>query len=291
MKKRIETIKTLFEALPYIRKFYNKTVVIKYGGSAMVEESLKKSFARDVVLMKYVGLNPVIVHGGGPQIGGLLERLGKETKFVKGIRVTDDETMDVVEMVLVGKVNKEIVGLINFYGGRAVGLGGKDGALIKAKRLKIRGAEMGLVGDVESINPAVIESLEESSFIPVIAPVGGGADGRSYNINADTVAGKVASALKAEKLMLLTDVQGVLDKKKNLISTLSLAESRKLITGKVASGGMIPKLKCCIEAVASGVERAHIIDGRVEHAVLLEVFTDAGIGTVIARRSNLTNLR
>lgn len=291
MKKRIETIKTLFEALPYIRKFYNKTVVIKYGGSAMVEESLKKSFARDVVLMKYVGLNPVIVHGGGPQIGGLLERLGKETKFVKGIRVTDDETMDVVEMVLVGKVNKEIVGLINFYGGRAVGLGGKDGALIKAKRLKIRGAEMGLVGDVESINPAVIQSLEESSFIPVIAPVGGGADGRSYNINADTVAGKVASALKAEKLMLLTDVQGVLDKKKNLISTLSLAESRKLITGKVASGGMIPKLKCCIEAVASGVERAHIIDGRVEHAVLLEVFTDAGIGTVIARRSNLTNLR
>lgn len=291
MKKRIETIKTLFEALPYIRKFYNKTVVIKYGGSAMVEESLKKSFARDVVLMKYVGLNPVIVHGGGPQIGGLLERLGKETKFVKGIRVTDDETMDVVEMVLVGKVNKEIVGLINFYGGRAVGLGGKDGALIKAKRLKIRGAEMGLVGDVESINPAVIESLDSSSFIPVIAPVGGGADGRSYNINADTVAGKVASALKAEKLMLLTDVQGVLDKKKNLISTLSLAESRKLITGKVASGGMIPKLKCCIEAVASGVERAHIIDGRVEHAVLLEVFTDAGIGTVIARRSNLTNLR
>ncbi|GMR04341.1 MAG: acetylglutamate kinase [Thermodesulfobacteriota bacterium] len=281
VKKHIEKIHTLFEALPYIKKFYNKTVVIKYGGSAMAEESLRKSFARDVVLMKYVGLNPVIVHGGGPQIGELLQRLGKETKFVKGIRVTDDETMDVVEMVLVGKINKEIVGLINYYGGKAVGLGGKDGLLITAKRLKIRGTEMGFVGDVESINPSVIQSLEESSFIPVIAPVGGGEDGRSYNINADTVAGKIATALNAEKLILLTDVEGVLDRKKKLISTLSLAEARKLITGKVASGGMIPKLKCCMEAVASGVSRAHIIDGRVEHAVLLEVFTDAGIGTVI----------
>ncbi len=281
MQKNIEKIKTLFESLPYIRKFYNKTIVIKYGGNAMVEEGLKKSFARDIVLMKYVGINPVIVHGGGPQIGGLLTKLGKESRFVKGIRVTDNETMDVVEMVLVGKINKEIVGLINHFGGRAVGLGGKDGGLLKAKPLKIRGEEMGLVGDVEEVNPAVIKTLEMNSFIPVIAPVGGGEEGVSYNINADTVAGKVASALKAEKLILLTDVQGVLDKDKNLISSLSLSEARSLITKKVAVGGMIPKLQCCMEAVAGGVTAAHIIDGRVEHAVLLEVFTDKGIGTAI----------
>ncbi|HXI09391.1 MAG TPA: acetylglutamate kinase [Thermodesulfobacteriota bacterium] len=281
MQKNIEKIKTLFESLPYIRKFYNKTIVIKYGGNAMVEDGLKKSFARDIVLMKYVGINPVIVHGGGPQIGGLLTKLGKESRFVKGIRVTDNETMDVVEMVLVGKINKEIVGLINHFGGRAVGLGGKDGGLLKAKPLKIRGEEMGLVGDVEEVNPAVIKTLEMNSFIPVIAPVGGGEEGVSYNINADTVAGKVASALKAEKLILLTDVQGVLDKDKNLISSLSLSEARSLITKKVAVGGMIPKLQCCMEAVAGGVTAAHIIDGRVEHAVLLEVFTDKGIGTAI----------
>ena len=284
MKKNIEKIKTLFEALPYIRKFYKKTVVIKYGGSAMIEEDLKKRFARDIVLLKYVGINPVIVHGGGPQIGEFLARLGKETKFVKGIRVTDTETMDIVEMVLVGKINKEIVGLINLYGGRAVGLGGKDGSLVKAKRLKIRGEEMGLAGDVESINPGVIKSLEDNNFIPVIAPVGEGEDGLSYNINADLVAGKIASALKAEKLILLTDVEGVLDRDKKLISVLSLSEARKLITSKVASGGMIPKINCCIEAVASGVSTAHIIDGRIEHSVLLEVFTDSGIGTAIGLR-------
>ena len=284
MKKNIEKIKTLFEALPYIRKFYKKTVVIKYGGNAMVEDELKKSFARDIVLLKYVGINPVIVHGGGPQIGEFLARLGKETKFVKGIRVTDTETMDIVEMVLVGKINKEIVGLINLYGGRAVGLGGKDGSLVKAKRLKIRGEEMGLAGDVESINPGVIKSLEDNNFIPVIAPVGEGEDGLSYNINADLVAGKIASALKAEKLILLTDVEGVLDRDKKLISVLSLSEARKLITSKVASGGMIPKINCCIEAVASGVSTAHIIDGRIEHSVLLEVFTDSGIGTAIGLR-------
>jgi len=284
MKKNIEKIKTLFEALPYIRKFYKKTVVIKYGGSAMIEEDLKKSFARDIVLLKYVGINPVIVHGGGPQIGEFLARLGKETKFVKGIRVTDTETMDIVEMVLVGKINKEIVGLINLYGGRAVGLGGKDGSLVKAKRLKIRGEEMGLAGDVESINPGVIKSLEDNNFIPVIATVGEGEDGLSYNINADLVAGKIASALKAEKLILLTDVEGVLDRDKKLISVLSLSEARKLITSKVASGGMIPKINCCIEAVASGVSTAHIIDGRIEHSVLLEVFTDSGIGTAIGLR-------
>ena len=281
MQKNIEKIRTLFESLPYIRKFSNKTVVIKYGGHAMVDEELKKSFAQDIVLMKYVGINPVIVHGGGPQIGGLLTRLGKESRFVKGIRVTDNETMDVVEMVLVGKINKEIVGLINHYGGKAVGLGGKDGGLIKAKRLQIKGEEMGYVGDVESIDPGVIRILEESDFIPVIAPVGGGEEGMSYNINADTVAGKIAAALKAEKLILLTDVPGVLGKNKELISSLTLSEARSLITKKVAIGGMIPKLQCCMEAVVAGVGRAHIIDGRVEHAVLLEVFTDAGVGTAI----------
>lgn len=281
MQKNIEKIKTLFESLPYIRKFYNKTIVIKYGGNAMIEDELKKSFARDIVLMKYVGINPVIVHGGGPQIGGLLAKLGKETRFVKGIRVTDNETMDVVEMVLVGKINKEIVGLINHFGGKAVGLGGKDGELLKARPLKIKGEKMGFVGEVEEVNPAVIKTLETSNFIPVIAPVGGGDEGRSYNINADTVAGKVAAALKAEKLILLTDVKGVLDKNKDLISSLSLSEARSLITKKVAVGGMIPKLQCCMEAVAGGVTAAHIIDGRVEHAVLLEVFTDKGIGTAI----------
>jgi len=281
VQKNIEKIRTLFESLPYIRKFFNKTVVIKYGGHAMVDEELKKSFAQDIVLMKYVGINPVIVHGGGPQIGGLLTRLGKESRFVKGIRVTDNETMDVVEMVLVGKINKEIVGLINHYGGKAVGLGGKDGGLIKAKRLQIKGEEMGYVGDVESIDPGVIRILEESDFIPVIAPVGGGEEGMSYNINADTVAGKIAAALKAEKLILLTDVPGVLGKNKELISSLTLSEARSLITKKVAIGGMIPKLQCCMEAVVAGVGRAHIIDGRVEHAVLLEVFTDAGVGTAI----------
>ncbi len=290
MKTQIAKIKTLFEALPYIRKFRSKTIVIKYGGSAMVDESLKKSFARDIVLMKYVGLNPVIVHGGGPQIGGLLGKLGMKTRFVKGIRVTDDETMDVVEMVLVGKVNKEIVGLINHYGGKAVGIGGKDGGLIKAKRLKIKGEKMGRVGEVESINPAVIRSLEDSSFIPVIAPVGCGEGGKSYNINADTVAGRVASALGAEKLILLTDVAGVLSKAGKLHSTLTLAHARRLITTGVATGGMIPKIRCCVGAVADGVKRSHIIDGRVEHAVLLEVFTDAGIGTVMALKKELEEI-
>ncbi len=281
MKKHIDKIKILFEALPYIRKFYGKTVVIKFGGAAMVEEELKKGFARDVVLMKYVGINPVIVHGGGPQIGGFLKRLGMESKFVKGYRVTDVETMDVVEMVLVGKINKEIVGLINHFGGRAVGLGGKDGSLIEAKRLRIRGARMGMAGEVKSINPHVIESLEKSNFIPVIAPVGLGPDGMSYNINADTVAGRVATALNAEKLILLTDVKGVLDNKGELMSTLSVKGARSLVRRKVATEGMVPKLTCCVEAVSNGVASVHIIDGRVEHAVLLEVFTDAGVGTVI----------
>jgi acetylglutamate kinase len=281
MQKYIQKVETLLEALPYIRQFYDKTIVIKYGGHAMVEERLKQSFARDIILMKYVGLNPVVVHGGGPQIGEILKKLGKESRFVKGIRVTDGETMDVVEMVLVGKVNKEIVGLINHYGGKAVGLSGKDGGLIKAKKLKAKGEDMGMVGEVKSVNPKIIETLDRDKFIPVIAPVGVGDDGKTYNINADIVAGNIAAALKAEKLILLTDVQGVLDKNKKLISVLSVAEAKKLIKNETATGGMIPKLECCLDALKGGVSKAHIIDGRVEHAVLLEVFTDAGVGTEI----------
>ena len=281
MKKQIEKVTTLCEALPYIKKFYGKTVVIKYGGSAMSEPELKKSFARDIVLMKYVGMNPVIVHGGGPQIGSHLGRLGKKTDFVDGIRVTDEETMEIVEMVLVGKVNKEIVGLINHIGGNAVGLCGKDGMLIKAAPLKLRGKNAGHVGRVESVNTSVIESLDESNFIPVIAPVGGGADGKTYNINADTVAGEIAAAIGAEKLILLTDVEGVLGKDKKLLSALTVKEARSVIRSKVAEGGMVPKLNCSIDTVKAGVGSAHIIDGRVEHSVLLEVFTDAGVGTII----------
>ncbi|MCK5237163.1 MAG: acetylglutamate kinase [Deltaproteobacteria bacterium] len=284
MKKHIEKIKILFEALPYIQKFYGKTVVIKYGGNAMVEDELKKSFARDIVLMKYIGINPVIVHGGGPQIKGMLARLGMQSKFVEGIRVTDADTMDVVEMVLGGKINKEIVGLINHFDGRAVGIGGKDGGLIKGKSVKIRGHVMGHAGDVEEINPEVIRSLEDSGFIPVIAPIGGDDGGVSYNINADLAAGHIAAALKAEKLILLSDIKGVMDKNKKLLPNLSVSEAKSLIKKKVATEGMVPKLNCCIEAVGNGVGSAHIIDGRVEHAVLLEVFTDAGIGTVIKQK-------
>ncbi|MBI5893000.1 MAG: acetylglutamate kinase [Deltaproteobacteria bacterium] len=283
MQKYIEKVKTLLDSLPYIRQFYDKTIVIKYGGSAMVAENLKQSFARDIILMKYVGLNPVVVHGGGPQIGELLKKLGKESKFVKGIRVTDEETMDVVEMVLVGKVNKEIVGMINHFGGKAVGLSGKDGNLITAKKLKIKGTDMGMVGTVKSINPNVIETLDKNKFIPVIAPVGVGEDGRTYNINADIVAGRIAGALKAEKLILLTDVEGVLDKNKKLISTLSIKQAKALIKKGIAVGGMIPKLECCLDALSNDVSKAHIIDGRVELAVLLEIFTTAGIGTEIYR--------
>ncbi|VAV83787.1 Acetylglutamate kinase [hydrothermal vent metagenome] len=285
MKKQIEKIKTLFEALPYIKEFSGKTVVIKYGGAAMVEEDLKQSFARDVVLMKYVGINPVIVHGGGPQIGKLLERLDKESEFINGIRVTDSDTMDVVEMVLGGKVNKEIVGMINNFGGKAVGISGKDGELIRAKKMRVRGKDFGHAGDVEQVNPKVIRTLEDNGFIPVIAPIGCDKNGKSYNVNADIAAGRIATALKAEKLLLLTDVKGVLDKDKKLLSVMSLVGARAAIKKKVATGGMIPKLECCIEAVASGVTSAHIIDGRVEHAVLLEVFTYLGIGTVIRKAS------
>ncbi|MBI4621534.1 MAG: acetylglutamate kinase [Desulfobacterales bacterium] len=291
MKVLIDKAEVLIEALPYIRRFYNKTIVIKYGGHAMIDNDLKVNFALDVILMKYVGFNPIIVHGGGPQIGKVLEKMGKPSKFIDGMRVTDLETMDIVEMVLVGKINKEIVGLINHHGGQAVGLSGKDGQLIMAKKLDIikqkdgtdapELIDIGMVGEVESINPNVIEALDRNKFIPVIAPIGIGSQGETYNINADLVAGKIASALRAEKLVLLTDVEGLLDEKKRLISTIDSKKVRKYIKEGIISEGMIPKVTCCLEALTEGVVKTHIIDGRVKHALLLEVFTDVGVGTEI----------
>ena len=291
MEKLTDKAEVLIEALPYIRRFYNKTIVIKYGGHAMVDNELKVNFALDVILMKYVGFNPVIVHGGGPQIGKVLEKMGKPSKFIDGMRVTDLETMDIVEMVLVGKINKEIVGLINHHGGQAVGLSGKDGQLIMARKLDIvkqkdgtdapEIIDIGMVGEVESINPNVIEALDRNKFIPVIAPIGIGSQGETYNINADLVAGKIASALRAEKMVLLTDVEGLLDEKKRLISTIDSKKVRKYIKEGIISEGMIPKVTCCLEALTEGVVKTHIIDGRVKHALLLEVFTDVGVGTEI----------
>ena len=291
MEKIIDKAKVLIEALPYIRRFYNKTIVIKYGGSSMEEEEVRRSFALDVVLLKYIGINPVVVHGGGPQISEMLKKIGKKSQFIEGMRVTDGETMDIVEMVLVGKVNKEIVNLINQQGGKAVGLSGKDGQLILAKKMKLtrnQGADqppemidIGLVGEVKSVNPGVMEALMRDNFIPVIAPVGVGEEGQTYNINADLVAGKVASALKAEKLILLTDVEGVLDEEKQLVPTLLARKARKLIAQKVISSGMIPKVNCCLDALEGGVVKTHIINGTAEHAILLEIFTDVGIGTQI----------
>jgi acetylglutamate kinase len=294
MENPIDKAKVLIEALPYIRRFYDKTIVIKYGGSTMEEESLKRNFALDVVLLKYIGIHPVIVHGGGPQIDDMLTKIGKKSQFVEGMRVTDGETMDVVEMVLVGKVNKELVALVNQQGGKAVGLSGKDGRLITAKKLRLtksRGKDedpeiidIGMVGEVKEINPGVIEALEKENFIPVIAPVGVGEEGETYNINADLVAGKVAAALKAEKLILLTDVEGVMDEKHQLIPTLDAKQAKQLIAQKVISSGMIPKVNCCLDALEEGVTKTHIIDGRVEHAILLEIFTDVGIGTQITKK-------
>ncbi|ALC15711.1 N-acetylglutamate kinase [Desulfuromonas soudanensis] len=293
MQDIINKAKVLMEALPYIKRFANKTIVIKYGGNAMVEEVLKEGFAQDIILMKYIGLNPVVVHGGGPQIGRVLKAMGKESFFVQGMRVTDTETMDVVEMVLGGKVNKEIVGNINRHGGRAVGLSGKDGGLILARKLEMTGInpdsltpeiiDIGMVGEVESINPAIITALEESNFIPVIAPIGVGLRGETYNINADLVAGKIAGALRAEKLILLTDVEGVRGKDGRLISTIDIGRVPDLINDGTITGGMIPKVNCCVDAIEEGVAKTHIIDGRMEHACLLEIFTDLGIGTAIAR--------
>jgi len=293
MDNPIDKANVLVEALPYIRRFYDKTIVIKYGGSTMEERRMRRSFALDIVLLKYIGLHPVIVHGGGPQIGEMLTKMGKKSQFIEGMRVTDGETMDVVEMVLVGKVNKEIVSLINQQGGKAVGLSGKDGRLITAKKLKLtksgrkgekpEAIDIGMVGEVKTINPGVIEALEKENFIPVIAPVGVGEEGETYNINADLVAGKIASALRAEKFILLTDVEGVMDEKHRLIPTLDVKQAKRLITRKVISSGMIPKINCCLNALDEGVAKAHIIDGRVEHAILLEIFTNVGIGTQITK--------
>ena len=284
----------LAEALPYIRRFSGKTVVIKYGGNAMVDEVLKSGFARDIVLMKLVGINPVVVHGGGPQIGMLLEKLGKESRFVDGMRVTDSETMDVVEMVLGGLVNKDIVNLITHHGGRAVGLTGKDGDLIRARKLTIKRdspeldapeiIDIGHVGEVESIDASVVDMLVGGDFIPVIAPIGVGEDGRSYNINADLVAGHMAEVLKAEKLILLTNTTGLLDKEGELLTGLGADDVDALISDGTIHGGMLPKIGCALSAVNSGVKAAHIIDGRVEHAVLVELFTDEGVGTLIRAR-------
>lgn len=287
----MERADILLEALPYIKRFYNKTIVIKYGGHAMIDDELKDKFARDVVMMKYIGINPVVVHGGGPQIGTVLKKLGKESKFIQGMRVTDEETMNIVEMVLVGMVNKEIVGLINRHGGNAVGLSGKDGNLIQAEKYFLNAEkakntppeiiDIGLVGKVKQVNSRLIVTLAQNNFIPVIAPTGIGENGETYNINADIVAGEIASALQAEKLLLLTDVQGILDKDKNLINTMSDKEALRLIDDGVIEGGMFPKVKCCLKALKGGVKKTHVIDGRLKHAILLEVFTDRGIGTEI----------
>ena len=276
----------LMEALPYIRAFQGKTLVIKYGGAAMEQPSLKEQFAKDALLLRLVGIRPVIVHGGGPQIGALMKRLGKEPQFVGGMRVTDEETVEIVEMVLVGKINKEIVGLINHHGGRAVGLSGKDGNLIQAKKRLYRAADgeladIGLVGEVEQVDPEIIRLLEENGFIPVIAPVGVGSAGETYNINADLVAGDVAAALAAEKLIHLTDVQGIAGEDGRLISTLTRREAERLIKGGIIEGGMLPKVESSLRALAGGAQKAHIIDGRVAHAILLEVLTKEGIGTEI----------
>jgi acetylglutamate kinase len=284
--------RVLTEALPYIQKFTGRTVVVKYGGNAMVDDKLKNSFARDIVLMKLVGMNPIVVHGGGPQIGELLQKLNIESNFIDGLRVTDSQTMDVVEMVLGGLVNKEIVNLLNKNQGKAVGVTGKDGNLIKAKKLRLRrkGAnqnldivDIGQVGEVVSINTEVLEVMKDSDFIPVIAPIGTDETGASYNINADSVAGEIARVLGAEKLMLLTNVAGVQNKKGKVLTGLSVRQVAKLIADKTLQGGMLPKVECALKAVKGGVTSAHIIDGRVEHAVLLEIFTNEGVGTLITQ--------
>ncbi len=294
MQESIDRAKGLIESLPYMQEFRHRTVVIKYGGHAMVDENLKKQFALDVILMKHIGINPVIVHGGGPQINRLLDRLEIKPCYVQGMRVTDGETMSVVEMVLVGKVNKEIVGSINHCGGRAVGLSGRDGDLICAEKMRVSKKndevlkdapseliDLGRVGRVTRVNPEILQALEQNDFIPVIAPVGVGEDGQAFNINADVVAGAVAAELKAEKLVLLTDVAGVQDGKGTLLKSLEKETLETLIENDTVGGGMIPKVRCCVDALSRGVGKTHIIDGRVEHAILLEIFTKDGIGTEI----------
>ncbi|MGO8944646.1 MAG: acetylglutamate kinase [Syntrophobacteraceae bacterium] len=291
----IERANILVEALPYIRRFYQKTIVVKYGGHAMVAEELKESFAKDVVLMKYIGINPVVVHGGGPQIGEMLRRIGKKSDFCDGMRITDADTMEIVEMVLSGKINKEIAALINRHGGRAVGLSGRDAQLIEARKLRIvrdttedgpaEIIDIGLVGEVVRVNIEVLQTLLQSDIIPVIAPIGAGENGETYNINADLVAGAIAGALKADKFLLMTDVPGVLDKEGKLISSMTVGEAQAAMRDKRLRGGMIPKIQCAIDALEAGTAKVHIVDGRLAHAILLEIFTDAGIGTEILRNS------
>lgn len=295
-KEAINTANVLSEALPYIQRFSGKTVVIKYGGNAMIDDKLKNSFARDIVMMKLIGINPIVVHGGGPQIGDLLEKLSIESHFVNGMRVTDSKTMDVVEMVLGGMVNKDIVGLINRNGGKAIGMTGKDGMLLGARKLKVKHKtpdmaapeiiDIGHVGEVEHVNTDVLNMLINSDFIPVIAPIGVGKDGASYNINADLVAGKVAEVLQAEKLILLTNIAGLLDKEGEVLTGLSTEQVDALIEDGTIYGGMLPKIDCALSAVKSGVTSSHIIDGRVEHSCLLEIFTDEGVGTLISNKSH-----
>ncbi|MBI5814067.1 MAG: acetylglutamate kinase [Nitrospinae bacterium] len=293
MPELVKKAEVLAEALPYMQAFSGKTIVIKYGGAAMVEEELKEVFARDVILLKHIGMNPVVVHGGGPQIGHALKQMNIPTRFVQGMRVTDEQTIDVVEMVLVGKVNKEIVALINENGGRAVGLSGKDGNLLTAEKMFVEKTgpeverpeiiDVGMVGKVTNVDVTIIRTLEAGGFIPVIAPVGCAPGGQTFNINADFVACAVAGALKADKLVLLTDEAGILDGDKKLISTLTEAEAKKLVEKGVITGGMLPKIEACFGALDAGVKKAHIIDGRVKHSALLEIFTDKGVGTEIRR--------
>ena len=300
MNTGLDRARILIEALPYIQKFNNQTIVIKYGGHAMVDSKLKEGFALDIVLMKYVGLNPVVIHGGGPQIEKVLSEMSIQSNFVNGHRVTDEKTMDVVEMVLSGKVNKEIVATLNQHGGQAIGLSGKDGHLIIARKLRLKPnsnetmdksdrpveiIDIGLVGEVVAVNSQIIKSLIANQFIPVIAPVGVGKDNETYNINADLVAGHIASSLEARKLILLTDVEGVLDGDGNLISSLTAGDAKKMIARGIIKEGMIPKLQCCLDALKGGVKKVHIIDGRKEHALLLEIFTDEGVGTEIVLKS------
>jgi acetylglutamate kinase len=283
MKALIDKAEVLVEAMPYIRRFANSTIVLKYGGSAMIDAGLRASFARDVVLLKYIGLRPVIVHGGGPQIARTLERLGVKSTFVDGLRVTDDQTMDVVEMVLGGTVNREIVALIQQAGGRAIGLTGSDGDMIRVTRRTLQDRDLGRVGQVRGVDPAPITAVADAGYVPVIAPIGVDDDGVTHNVNADEAAGAIAEALHAEKLILLTDVEGVLDANGTLMPQLTIPEARKHIAEGTIRGGMIPKIECCIGALESGVGRAHIVDGRIQHAILLEIFTDTGVGTLIGR--------
>ena len=293
MEKLIEKAEILLESLPYIKKFFGKNIVVKYGGNAMVSEELKESFALDIVMMKYIGINPVVIHGGGPQIGKTLKSLGIESTFIDGQRVTSQNMIDAVEMILGGKINKEIVALINRNGGRAVGITGKDGGLIHAKRYKkVKKCpetnrpeiiDLGLVGEITRVDPQILRTLHRDEFIPVIAPIGRGEDGKTLNINADFVAGKIASALKAEKLVLMTNVEGVKDQYQKPVSEIDIKQGKELIGQGVISGGMAPKVRCCLDALTEGVHKTHIIDGRIKHAVLLEMFTQEGIGTQIVK--------